>query len=143
MVRKTISHRTSSGTSLTSFSQINRFIAFLYDVYLATFGLDLWPARKTVGHKFDPSLVEQDKLNTLHHHKDGRPGQPGGIDLDQHLGVNGNNGMNDNYDRPSVSDSQTTYINTGNGYAMGGGNNGMTPLELSHAKADGYNVRQV
>jgi len=64
--------------------------------------------------------------------------------LDQHLGVNGNNGMNDNYDRPSVSDSQTTYINTGNGYAMGGGgNNGMTPLEMSHAKADGYNVRQV
>ncbi|GAA6021191.1 hypothetical protein JCM11491_001601 [Sporobolomyces phaffii] len=114
------------------------FIAFLYDVYLATFGLDLWPARKTVGHKFDEKLIEQDAANVLHHHKDGRPGAPGGIDL----GDRAYNGADETtatttrgeFDRPSMS-SEATYANPN-------GNVGMTPLEMNHAKADGF-VRTV
>lgn len=52
------------------------FIAFLFALYLATFIVDLWPARKTAGHTFNPALVEADRNNTLHTHKDGRPGAP-------------------------------------------------------------------
>ncbi|KAL8280353.1 hypothetical protein RQP46_007270 [Phenoliferia psychrophenolica] len=52
------------------------FIAFLFDAYLFTLALDLWPATKTRGHKFDPSLIEADRENTLHTHADGRPGAP-------------------------------------------------------------------
>ncbi|GAA5912101.1 Frag1/DRAM/Sfk1 family protein [Sporobolomyces salmoneus] len=131
------------------------FIAFLYDVYLATFGLDLWPARKTVGHHFDSSLIEQDKHNTLHHHKDGRPGAPGGLDA---IAANRNGEMVGNgnylneagapmttrggdYDRPSMS-SEMTYANNNNLNSTGGRyaktSNGMTPLEMNHAKADGF-----
>lgn len=55
------------------------FIAALFDVYLFTFILDLWPATKTEGHHFDPSLVEADRANELHEHTDGRPGAPGGL----------------------------------------------------------------
>ncbi|GAA5939103.1 Frag1/DRAM/Sfk1 family protein [Sporobolomyces koalae] len=128
------------------------FIAFLYDVYLATFGLDLWPARKTVGHSFDETLIEQDKLNTLHAHKDGRPGQPGGIDLENgtsgstmmtspemtHAGHSGQppvTTMGHAVDRPSMSSDATAYTNspTGANYSKG-----MTPLEMNHAKADGF-----
>ncbi|GAA5990005.1 hypothetical protein JCM5350_002365 [Sporobolomyces pararoseus] len=132
------------------------FIAFLYDVYLATFGLDLWPARKTVGHHFDDSLIEQDKQNTLHHHKDGRPGAPGGIaDFNNHNNgsdpaystraetggaYNNNNntyGGGNEFDRPSMS-SEATYANNNSTTNVGYGKNAqMTPLEMSHAKADG------
>lgn len=52
----------------------------LFDLYIFTYVVDFWPATKTVGHKFTPSLIEKDRLNQLHHHKDGRPGAPGGID---------------------------------------------------------------
>jgi len=116
-------------------------------------------------------------MNTLHHHKDGRPGAPGGIDVNGNYNGNGNgniyntdaehgtaynnnhNGMMNGrgggvdqygvpfsatngstptsvgeYDRPSMS-SEATYANNTtygkNGIA------GMTPLEMSHAKADG------
>ncbi|KAM0749497.1 hypothetical protein T439DRAFT_327184 [Meredithblackwellia eburnea MCA 4105] len=41
------------------------FIAFIYDVYLFTFILDLWPATKTYGHKFNPELIEADRKNML------------------------------------------------------------------------------
>ncbi|ORY74742.1 Frag1/DRAM/Sfk1 family-domain-containing protein [Leucosporidium creatinivorum] len=60
------------------------FIAFLYDLYIMTYVVDLWPATKTEGHKFTPSLIEKDRLNQLHHHKDGRPGAPGGLDTPHH-----------------------------------------------------------
>ncbi|SCZ97074.1 BZ3500_MvSof-1268-A1-R1_Chr4-2g06974 [Microbotryum saponariae] len=56
------------------------FIAFLFFLYICTFILDLLPARKTEGHKFHPGLIEADKSNVLHEHKDGRPGAPGGLD---------------------------------------------------------------
>ncbi|KAK4704515.1 hypothetical protein P7C70_g1690, partial [Phenoliferia sp. Uapishka_3] len=52
------------------------FIAFVFDVYLLTLALDLWPAHKTKGHTFDHSLIEADRANILHYHKDGRPGAP-------------------------------------------------------------------
>ncbi|BGP42916.1 hypothetical protein JCM10449v2_006931 [Rhodotorula kratochvilovae] len=55
-------------------------IAALYGVYLITFGLDLWPASKTRGHKFEERLIEEDRNNTLHFHKRASlPGAPGGI----------------------------------------------------------------
>lgn len=75
-------------------------IAACYGVYLLTFvretlrpkwrnfgahsappqGLDLFPARKTRGHKFEERLITEDKNNTLHAHKDRTlPGAPGGI----------------------------------------------------------------
>ncbi|KAK4704524.1 hypothetical protein P7C70_g1689, partial [Phenoliferia sp. Uapishka_3] len=53
------------------------FIAFLYDAYLFTLLLDLWPAHKTRGHKFHPSLIEADRANILHVHKDGTVGAAG------------------------------------------------------------------
>ncbi|GAA5915450.1 hypothetical protein JCM5296_002705 [Sporobolomyces johnsonii] len=57
-------------------------IAFLYGAYLCTFGLDLWPAHKTIGHKFEQRLIAEDRANTLHAHKDPtRPGAPGGIGI--------------------------------------------------------------
>lgn len=54
-------------------------IGFLFSLYIITFVLDLWPARKTMGHYFDPSLVAADQRNQLHAHKDGRPGAAGGL----------------------------------------------------------------
>ncbi|KAL8280722.1 hypothetical protein RQP46_006726 [Phenoliferia psychrophenolica] len=51
-------------------------IAFLFSIYLFVLVLDLWPATKTRGHHFDPTLIEADRANTLHLHKDGRPGAP-------------------------------------------------------------------
>ncbi|GAA5863106.1 hypothetical protein JCM8547_002799 [Rhodosporidiobolus lusitaniae] len=54
-------------------------IAFLYDAYLLSLVLDLWPATKTVGHTFEDRLIEEDRNNTLHRHANGLPGAPGGI----------------------------------------------------------------
>lgn len=68
------------------------FIAFLFDAYIITFIQDLWPATKTRGHKFHPELVEKDKQNVLHHHKDGRPGAP----ITEH----GNDAHADGYSTP-------------------------------------------
>lgn len=55
------------------------FIAFLFDLFIISYISDLWPASKTEGRKFTPSLIEKDRLNQLHTHKDGRPGAPRGI----------------------------------------------------------------
>lgn len=128
-------------------------IAFLYDLYLFTFGLDLWPARKTRGHRFTEDLIVQDRNNTLHHHKDGRPGAPGGIhddafDPHHHHAHEGDNGSlevpmaqtGDAYERPSMS-SQTTVAVPPSAYGGTKGTKGMTPLEMSHAKADGLVVQ--
>lgn len=52
------------------------FIAFLFAGYLFSIVLDFWPARKTAGNQFDPALIEADKNNMLHFHKDGTPGAP-------------------------------------------------------------------
>jgi hypothetical protein len=41
------------------------FIAFLYDVYLFTLVLDLWPATKTRGHTFHDGLKDLDRTNEL------------------------------------------------------------------------------
>ncbi|GAA6030856.1 hypothetical protein JCM8097_008909 [Rhodosporidiobolus ruineniae] len=55
-------------------------IAFLFDAYLISLIFDLWPARKTIGHRFEPRLIEEDRNNTLHAHKNrDLPGAPGGI----------------------------------------------------------------
>lgn len=64
------------------FPRPSQFIALLFDFYLFTFVLDLWPAHKTVGHAFHDALIGEDKNNTLHHHTDGSLGQPGGVGLD-------------------------------------------------------------
>lgn len=56
-------------------------IAFIYDVYLFTLVLDLWPAHKTRGHKFEDGLIDADRANVLHTHADGRPGAPNGSPL--------------------------------------------------------------
>lgn len=45
--------------------------------------LDLWPARKTAGHAFDERLIEADRRNELHIHKDGTPGQAGGLNQEK------------------------------------------------------------
>ncbi|GAA6060190.1 hypothetical protein JCM10212_005191 [Sporobolomyces blumeae] len=116
------------------------FIAFLYDVYLFTFGLDLWPAHKTRGHTFDEKLIDQDRQNVLHAHKDGRPGQPGGIDgavdgRDGYLAP----GSTGEYDRPSMSSQATVAPSPTSTNVYG--TKGMTPLEMSHAKADGIPIR--
>lgn len=57
------------------------FIAFLFALFILSFVFDLWPAHKTRGHKFAPELVHRDAENTLHYHKDGRPGAPLGAPL--------------------------------------------------------------
>ena len=48
-----------------------RFAGYLFSIVL-----DFWPARKTAGNQFDPALIEADKNNMLHFHKDGTPGAP-------------------------------------------------------------------
>lgn len=54
-------------------------IAFLCAGYLLTLAMDLAPARKTMGHHFHSGLVYGDRSNTLHVHRDGRPGVRGGF----------------------------------------------------------------
>lgn len=37
------------------------FVALLFDIYLFTFVLDLWPAKKTQGHKLSAGLMDADR----------------------------------------------------------------------------------
>lgn len=56
------------------------FIATLYDAYLFSLVLDLYPAHKTGGSTFTPELIEEDRKNALHYHRDGiTPGVPSNI----------------------------------------------------------------
>ncbi|BGP27134.1 hypothetical protein JCM10295v2_006098 [Rhodotorula toruloides] len=57
-------------------------IAGLYGIYLGTMGLDLWPAHKTRDHLglSKDFLIEGDRNNTLHKHKNpALPGARGGV----------------------------------------------------------------
>ncbi|GAA5884300.1 hypothetical protein JCM3774_001509, partial [Rhodotorula dairenensis] len=90
-------------------------------------GLDLWPARKTRGRKFDERLIVEDKNNTLHFHKDRTiPGAPGGI----LLGSNADLETGLASTRPSES-SAGQYGSQANLVAE---SNGVAPPEMAHAR---------
>ncbi|GAA5968591.1 hypothetical protein JCM11641_007688 [Rhodosporidiobolus odoratus] len=104
-------------------------IAFLYDVYLLSLALDLWPAHKTVGHKFQDRLIEEDKNNTLHAHKNAAlPGAPGGITGSRVL-----DDVETGTARPSMA-SEGQYGYAANPLAS---REGLTQPEMAHAHDHG------
>ncbi|GAA6009739.1 hypothetical protein JCM10207_004176 [Rhodosporidiobolus poonsookiae] len=107
-------------------------IALTYGVYLFSLILDLWPAHKTVGHTFEPRLIQEDKANTLHAHKDATlPGAPGGIT------VNGSSpaltDIESGIARPSMA-SEGQYGTYANPVAA---NEGLTEPEMAHTGGHG------
>lgn len=91
-------------------------------------GLDLWPARKTRGRKFEERLIIEDKNNTLHFHKDRTlPGAPGGILLGSNADLEAGLAST----RPSES-SAGQYGSQANLVAE---SNGVTRPEMAHAAA--------
>ncbi|TNY23866.1 Frag1/DRAM/Sfk1 family-domain-containing protein [Rhodotorula diobovata] len=112
-------------------------IAILYGVYLITFGLDLWPASKTVGHKFDERLIEEDRNNTLHFHKRASlPGAPGGIGLNGTGHGNGadvNNATLDAVESGTARPSESTMGEYG-AYARQPAGGAVAQPEMAHVQ---------
>ncbi|SCV69554.1 BQ2448_2574 [Microbotryum intermedium] len=96
-----VAPRTRCNVIQSTAASLEWFIAFLFFLYICTFILDLWPAHKTEGRKFHPGLIEADKANVLHEHKDGRPGAAGGLDSPVRPASEDNHSLGPQVGRPS------------------------------------------
>lgn len=56
---------------------------------------------RSEGRKFHPDLVEADKANVLHEHKDGRPGARGGLDTPAQRASEDDHSLGPRVGRPS------------------------------------------